>query len=69
MTWNYRLMKHVDGNDTWFEIHEVHYDCDGSIYTYDIKGIYMGDTPEEANQTYTMMGEAFLQDALEFEDG
>jgi hypothetical protein len=26
MTWNYRLMAHKDGDDLYFEIHEVYYE-------------------------------------------
>lgn len=29
MTWNYRIVRHHNGGDIWFAIHEVYYEEDG----------------------------------------
>lgn len=29
MTWNYRIVKHKSGVNTWYSLHEVYYDENG----------------------------------------
>ena len=33
-TWNYRVMAHEEGEDIWFQVHEVYYDKNGKPNSY-----------------------------------
>ena len=33
-TWNYRVIKHIDKNEDWYDLQEVHYDEDGKIFGF-----------------------------------
>jgi hypothetical protein len=45
--WNYRILKHKDKTGTWFGLHEVYYNKDGSINSYTQDEIVYGDTAQE----------------------
>jgi len=34
MSWNHRILAHRDGDEFFFQIHEVHYDTDGKPRGY-----------------------------------
>jgi len=40
-TWNHRVMKHKDGDQDWFQIHEVYYKGD-NVDGYTENGISVG---------------------------
>ena len=47
--WNNRIIKHEKGGVTWYSVHEVFYNEDGSIYAYTEDAItIIGETEEEA---------------------
>ena len=39
MGWNHRVMKHKDGEDDFFTIHEVYYNKKGKVDGYTIKEV------------------------------
>ena len=47
--WNNRVIKHEKDGTTWYSVHEVFYNEDGSIYAYTDNAItIIGETEEEA---------------------
>ena len=42
MEWNYRLLAHEDGDETFLQAHEVHYDLDGVPNGYTAKAVRIG---------------------------
>ncbi len=42
MSWNYRVIKTKDGEDDFYQIHEVYYSEDGKINGYTSKGATVG---------------------------
>lgn len=34
MSWNHRVVKHMEDSSPWFAIHEIYYDPDGKIDTW-----------------------------------
>ena len=47
--WNNRIIKHEKSKTTWYSVHEVFYNKDGSIYAYTEDPItIVGETEEEA---------------------
>jgi hypothetical protein len=42
MGWNHRVMKHKDGEDDFFTIHEVYYNKEGKVDGYTKKGTSAG---------------------------
>ena len=47
--WNNRVIKHEKDGATWYSVHEVFYNEDGSIYAYTDDAIaIIGETEEEA---------------------
>lgn len=39
MSWNYRLLKMKDGEDDFYQIHEVYYDKQGKVKGYTKEGV------------------------------
>ena len=33
-TWNYRVIKHIDENEDWYDLQEVHYGEDGEVFGF-----------------------------------
>ena len=47
--WNNRIIKHKKNKTTWYSVHEVFYNEDGSIYSYTEDPItIVGETEAEA---------------------
>ena len=47
--WNNRIIKHEKDGTTWYSVHEVFYNEDGSIYAHTEDAItIIGETEEEA---------------------
>ena len=42
MGWNHRVMKHKDGDDDFFQIHEVYYKENGEVDGYTANGTSAG---------------------------
>lgn len=64
-----------DPDNTYEQIHEVHYDKNGEIYGWTLEGISVyGETHEELLKSYLMMGNAFkkpilVQDGMSLKEG
>ena len=56
MNWNYRILKTKDGEDDWYQIHEVYYDKDGKIKGWTENGATVaGNTLVELRDSLGMM--------------
>jgi hypothetical protein len=57
MSWNYRLVKYTNGDESWLKIHEVHYNPDGSIWGMDNKedAIFAGADLDEAKAELALL--------------
>ena len=42
MSWNHRILAHKDGDEVYFQIHEVYYDEDGKPISYTTDGANVG---------------------------
>ena len=42
MGWNHRILAHKDGDEIYFQIHEVYYDKDGKPDGYTTNGVSVG---------------------------
>jgi len=79
MSWNYRVMKHVDKNplhhknteipetETWYAIHEVYYHENKVGYTTNPIPL-SADTIEDLESVYRMIGEAFKKPILDYKE-
>jgi hypothetical protein len=67
MSWNYRVIRQDEGGGEYnYEIHEVYYNDDGSIWAIAESASYPGgDSVEELQKDYEMMREAFNLPALD----
>lgn len=64
MTWNYRIIKHTNEHGTWFALHEVYYNDDGSIDFWDGHEEIIGDSREDIIDSIQEM----LNDAQKIEE-
>lgn len=70
MTWNHRVMKHdkADGDDDWYQIHEVFYNSEGERESWTVGGIAPGgNTLEDLRDELHMMLEATEKEILDYE--
>lgn len=42
MSWNHRILAHKDGDNMYFQIHEVYYDKNGTADGYTKEGVSVG---------------------------
>jgi hypothetical protein len=42
MSWNHRILAHKDGDEMYFQIHEVYYDKEGKPDGYTANGVSVG---------------------------
>ena len=42
MSWNHRILAHKDGDDYYYQIHEVYYDDNGNPESYTTNGVSVG---------------------------
>jgi len=54
MTWNYRILKHMD-DKPWYGLHEVYYDKEYKIVNYTNDAIVVGDSVQEILRALKMM--------------
>lgn len=54
MKWNYRLLKTKDGEDDFYQIHEVYYNKKGEVDGWTVKGATVGGH-SKAEVKWTLM--------------
>ena len=56
MTWNYRVLKSKDGEDDWYQIHEVYYDKEKVVNGWAENGATVcGNTLVEVRSSLELM--------------
>jgi hypothetical protein len=56
MTWNYRVLKSKDGEDDWYQIHEVYYDKENGVNGWAENGATVcGNTLAEIRSSLELM--------------
>ena len=69
MSWNYRILAHKDGEDWFFQIHEVYYDKEGKPNSYTANGISVGaESVEGINWVLGKMKECLDKPILSVEN-
>lgn len=70
MSWNYRVIRHVDANrerSVWYRIHEVYYDDKDEPYLVSIASIDPhGESPEELERDLDLMLKAVDQPIIDY---
>lgn len=67
MSWNYRIMKHVENGELVYLIHEVYYNKKGKIWGWTTSpSTPQGISYLELMEDYEKMKDAFGQDILNF---
>jgi hypothetical protein len=66
LTWNYRIIRHVDPEGEWYGIHEVYYDDQGQPHSLTANPVPIdAETPEELRR---LLDEAFEKPVLNYDD-
>ena len=69
MTWNYRVLRHVEKAEEWYQVHEVYYRENGSITSCSEEAIApFGETVEELQEVIELMKAAFDKPAIPYDD-
>lgn len=69
MSWNHRLMKMKDGDEDFYQIHEVYYDENGKIQGYTKNGVTVGgNSVKEVRWVLEKMLETLDKDILDYKD-
>jgi hypothetical protein len=69
MTWNYRVVRATEDEDSILQIHEAYYDHYGAVYAITEKPVpVVGDNQLELVETLTMMMAALNKPILSWED-
>lgn len=71
MSWNHRVMKHdkADGDDDWYQIHEVYYDSKRKPESWTVEGIAPGgNTLEDLRDELLKMLEATEKEILDYKN-
>ena len=69
MSWNYRVLKHVEEDFTSYHIHEVFYNEDGSIMSCsEYQCSPFGETAEELKEDFELMAGAFEKPVIPYEE-
>ena len=69
--WNHRVMKHekADGDDDWYQIHEVYYNSKREPDSWTLDGIKPGgNTLENLRDELIMMLEATEKEILKYKE-
>ena len=65
MGWNHRILAHEDGEEMYFQIHEVYYDKEGNPNGYTTNGVSVGgDTIKSITWTLNKMKECRAKPVL-----
>jgi hypothetical protein len=69
MGWNHRVMKSKDGDDDYYQIHEVYYDKDDKVNGYTARGtLPCGNSLEELREDLERMLKSLDKEILDYED-
>ena len=69
MSWNHRILAHKDGDETYYQIHEVYYDKNGNPESYTANGVSVGaESLEGINWVLDKMKECVNKPILSIED-
>lgn len=69
MGWNHRILAHKDGDEMYFQVHEVYYDDKGKPESYTANGVSVGDDSLEGiNLILDQMKECSKKPILSIED-
>jgi len=69
MSWNHRVMKMKDGEDDFYQIHEVFYDIEGNVESYTKNGVTVGgNNIEEVKWVLREMLAALDKPVLDYEE-
>ena len=69
MSWNHRVMKSKDGDDDYYQIHEVYYDKDGKVDGYTDRGTSpCGNSLQELKEDLERMLKSLDKEILDYED-
>ena len=69
MSWNHRVMKMKDGEDDFYQIHEVFYDKEGNVESYTKNGVTVGgNNIEEVKWVLQEMLAALEKPVLDYEE-
>lgn len=70
MSWNYRVMRHEWGDESYYAIHEVHYDDAGNVTGWaEGEARVMSGGHDELTRVLDRMREALAKDALDARTG
>jgi len=65
MSWNYRVLKSVDDDDDWFQLHEIYYNKDNKVNGWVKAGATVhGNSIDDLRDTLNKMLEALDKEAL-----
>lgn len=69
MGWNHRLVKMEDGDDSFYQIHEVYYDENDKVQGYTKNGVTVGGSSVEGVRwVLKKMLEALDKDILDYKE-
>ena len=69
MEWNHRVMKSKDGDDDYYQIHEVYYDKEGKVDGYTARGTSpCGNSLQELKEDLERMLNCLNKEVLDYED-
>ena len=69
MSWNYRVMRRTERDETIFAIHEVYYEKDGAIKAWSADPVHpQGETFGELTEDIAMYQRAFTKRVLDIRD-
>ena len=69
MSWNHRLMKMKDGEDDFYQFHEVFYDKEGNVESYTKNGVTVGGSNiGEVKWVLLEMLKALSKPVLDYEE-
>ena len=68
MSWNHRVMKSKDGDDYFYQIHEVNYDKEGKVDGYTARGTSpCGNSLQELKEDLERMLKSLDKEVLDYE--
>ena len=69
MSWNYRLLKMKDGEDDFYQIHEVYYDKQGKVKGYTKNGATVaGNDIADVKSVLMKMLSCLEKDVIKYEE-
>jgi len=68
MSWNHRVIRHVNDGEVWFAIHEAYYNKQGGIWSITTEPIApVGESRAELKRTIELMLDAVKNPVLEYD--